>query len=53
MSPSSSLDALFIALILALTFISIIIKLSAKFSLSLQILKMCYLHQIQNKNMDF
>lgn len=36
MSPSSSLDALFIALILALTFISIIIKLSA----TLKILKM-------------
>lgn len=49
MSPSSSLDALFIALILALTCISIIIKLST----TLQILKMCYLHQIQNKNMDF
>lgn len=49
MSPSSSLDALFIALILALTFISIIIKLSA----TLQSLKMCYLYQIQNKNMDF
>lgn len=49
MTPSSSLDGLFIALILVLTFISIIIKLSA----TLQILKMCYLHQIQNKNMDF
>lgn len=36
MSPSSSLDALFIALILALTVVSIIIKLSA----TLQILKM-------------